>query len=138
MTNQKSRVVFDTNVWLSALVFGGRPDEVLQLFIDGSITVVVSEECLSELRRKLVQKFPLFLLSLNLLEASIRKDAELVQLGRQPVQASRDKTDDKFIETALIGHCSYIISGDNDLLTLKHYQNISIVSSSEFLELFKP
>lgn len=136
-TDQKLRVVIDTNVWISGLVFGGRPGEILQLFVDDRVQVVISEELISELRRKILQKFPLFTPKFKLLGASLRLDAEMVRLGNQIVRISRDPNDNMFIETALAGACDFIISGDKDLLVLKHVQHIRIVTPNEFLELFQ-
>jgi len=135
--NQKPWVVVDTNVWLSALIFGGSPGKILELFIDGAILVAVSEELLSELRRKITEKFPLYLPQLGLLEASIRQDAVLVELGARTVNISRDSDDNKFIETALIGGCGYIISGDKDLLTIGGYQGVQIVTPAAFLAIMQ-
>jgi putative PIN family toxin of toxin-antitoxin system len=136
LISSRPQVVIDTNVWISGVVFGGAPKRVLELFIDGSIVVVISEEILSELRRKINQKFPLFVPQLPLLEASIREKALFVKLGSQPVVASRDKDDDKFIETAIAGRAGYIVSGDKDLLVLKFYENVKIVKPAEFLATF--
>jgi len=135
-TDQKLRVVIDTNVWISGLVFGGRPGEILQLFVDDKVRVVVSEELISEVRRKILHKFPLFTPKLKLLGASLRLDAEMVQLGNQEVRISRDPKDNMFIETSLAGECDFIISGDRDLLVLKCVQRIRIVTPNEFLERF--
>ena len=132
--SRKPRAAIDTDVWLSGLAFGGAPGQVLELFIDGTLIAVVSEELLSELRRKISQKFLLFMPRLGLLEASIRKDATVVRLGGATVRVCRDPDDDKFLETALIGRCSYVISGDKDLLSLGRYQGVQIVSPADFLE----
>lgn len=131
----KPRVVIDTNVWLSALVFGGKPGLVLDLFVDDRIEVVISEEVLSELRRKISQRFPLFLPQQQLLEASLRQDAELVQLGAQTVKISRDPKDNMFIETALAGQANCIVSGDKDLLSIGNYERLQIVTPADFLRL---
>ena len=129
------RVVIDSNVWLSGLVFGGKQGKIIELFIDKAILVVMSEELISELRRKITQRFPLFIPHLDLLEASLRKDTVMVKLGSQTVTVSRDPDDDKFIETALLGECQYIISGDKDLLVIRSYKNIRVIKPAEFLEL---
>ena len=134
--NKNPSVVIDSNVWLSGLVFGGQPGKILKLFVDGRILVTTSAELLSELRRKITEKFPLFIPHLDLLEASILKDGTTVKLGSQTIVVSRDPDDNKFIETAVIGNCDYIISGDKDLLTLKSYDQIKIVSPTEFLDIF--
>ncbi len=111
---------------LSGLIFGGKPGRIIELFVEGTILVIVCEELLSELRRKITEKFPLYLPNLELLEASILKDAIVVKLGSQTVNISRDPDDNKFVETALIGDCQYIISGDKDLLTIGEFQAIKI------------
>jgi putative PIN family toxin of toxin-antitoxin system len=131
----KLQVVIDTNVWLSGLVFGGNPEQIIRLFIEGAIIVVTSEELLTELRRKVTQKFPLFAPYLSALEVSIREKAIVVQLGTEPVNASRDPDDNQVIETALIGVAKYVVSGDTDLLVLKEYESVQIVKPATLLEL---
>ena len=134
MLSAKPQVVIDTNVWLSGVIFGGKPEQVLRRFVDGSLIVVTSEEMLSELRRKVLQKFPHYAPYLGALEASIREKALLVQLGSQPVRVSRDPDDNIVIETALLGRAHYVISGDKDLLVVNVYNDISIVTPAEFLD----
>jgi putative PIN family toxin of toxin-antitoxin system len=126
-------IVIDTNVWISGLIFGGNPEKVLRRFIEGDIVVVTSEELLSELRRKINQRFPHFAPQLPRLEASIREKAILVQLGSQPVTMSRDKDDNMVIETALAGKAGYIVSGDKDLLVLGEYEGVKILNPAELM-----
>ena len=134
--NQHTVIVIDSNVWISALIFGGNPEKILKLFIDNKVEVVMSEEIITELRRIIINKFPLFVNSLNLLEASLRKDTVFVQLGSITIDASRDVDDNRIIETAYIGKAQYIISGDKDLLVLKKYEDIKILNPSDFLKIF--
>jgi putative PIN family toxin of toxin-antitoxin system len=93
---------------------------------------------LSEIRRKIIEKFPLFAPNLDLLEASILNDAIVVKLGSRTINISRDPDDNKVIETAVIGNCNYIISGDNDLLIIGSYKNIRIVNPTDFLNIIDP
>lgn len=67
----------------------------------------------------------------------LESDATWVRLGGVTLDVSHDSDDNKFIEAAVLGDCHYIISGDKDLLDIKIYDNIKIVSVSEFLEIFK-
>ena len=134
-SSSKLQVVIDTNVWISGLVFGGNPEKIIRRFIEGQLIVITAEELLSELRRKITQRFPLYEPQLALLEASIREDAILVRLGSIQISASRDTDDNKFIETAVIGDAQYIISGDKDLLTIGEYDGVQILKPFEFLEL---
>jgi len=132
--SHKPVVVIDTNVWVTGLIFGCKPELIIHLFIDGQINVVISEELVSELRRKINQRFPLYLKNINLLEAAVRDQALVVPLGLVEVNISRDKDDNVVIETAIAGGADYIITGDKDLLVLKKYKNIKILKPSEFLE----
>jgi len=130
----KPRVVLDTNVLISALVFGGKPRQIIELFAEEEIEVAISSEILSELRRKVTTKFPAEAKALESYEALFEEDGEVVKLGGQTVNASQDPDDNKFIETALIGDCDYIISGDKHLLELKSYKGIKIIKPAAFLK----
>ena len=134
--NQHTVIVIDSNVWISALIFGGNPGKILKLFVDNKVEVVMSEEIITKLRRIIINKFPLFVNSLNLLEASLRKDTVFVQLGSITIDASRNVDDNRILETAYIGKAKYIISGDKDLLVLKKYEDIKILSPVDFLKTF--
>ena len=136
MKNNSLRVVVDTNVLVSALVFGGVPRKVMEILIEEA-TVVTSPEILTELRRIVHAKFPAFLEDLQRLEQLLKRDGVQVVLGDTHVTASRDPDDNKVIETAIAGACSYIISGDKDLLDLKQYEDIQIVTPANFLEIIQ-
>lgn len=131
----KPRVVLDTNVWLSGIVFGGTPARLIRLFARKNVEVVISEQLMAELKRVITQKFPTHISDLDPVEQSLHKDAEWVGLGGRTAKVSRDPDDDMVIETAILGKCQYIISGDQDLLSLGEYDNILIVTPSEFLDL---
>jgi putative PIN family toxin of toxin-antitoxin system len=134
-TNDSIRIVIDTNVFISAIVFGGKPRQVINLVADDSVTFIMAEAIITELRRIIVSKFPGFLEDLMKVEKLLEQDAEWVKLGFNTERITRDPNDDKFIETALIGNCHYIISGDKDLLDLKEYKGIKILSPAGFLSL---
>jgi putative PIN family toxin of toxin-antitoxin system len=135
LDNSKQLIVINTSVWISGLIFGGTPAKVIRKFIDGDIVVVMSEELLSELRRKINPRFSLFLPALPRLDASIQEKAILVQLGSRPVTASRDADDNMAIETALVGKAGYIVSGDKDLLVLEEYEGVKLLNPAGFMRL---
>ena len=132
---KKPRVVVDTSVLISALVFGGKPRLVIDLLSEDAIDAVVSVEILTELKRKVLSKFPAFAKELKQLEKLLERDARTVKLGSIQVTICRDPDDNKFLETAVLGHCQYIVSGDKDLLTLETYEGVKILKPAEFLEL---
>ncbi len=134
---KKPKVVLDTNVLISALVFGGKPRQITDLLADKMIRVAVSQEALTELRRKITAKFPDYVEVLKRFEKLLERDAQLVTLGSIQINICQDPDDNKFIETALLGNCDYIISGDRHLLELKQYQDIKIIKPAVFLKLIK-
>ncbi|HVC36334.1 MAG TPA: putative toxin-antitoxin system toxin component, PIN family [Candidatus Dormibacteraeota bacterium] len=135
MDKNKPRIVIDTNVLISGIVFGGKPRQILDLLAKQSVIVIVAEEILTELRRKISTKFPDFIEDLNKVELLLKRDAVLIKLGEISINISRDPDDNKFIESAILGRCSFIITGDKDLLILKSYKNLNIIKPDEFLKL---
>lgn len=67
-------------------------------------------------------------------EILLEQDSETVRLGSITIAVCRDPDDNCIIETAVLGACNYIISGDKDLLVLKTYKDIQILRPAEFLE----
>lgn len=128
------KIVIDSNVWISALVFGGNPRRIFERAIIEGWTIVVSEEIFTEVRRVLTDKFSDFVDDFESFQAVLQPHTTIVQLGRIRVAISRDEDDNRVIETAIIGDVSHIITGDKDLLVLLKYKKISILTPSDFLE----
>ena len=128
------RVVLDTNVIISALFFGGSPRKLIERFFNGDFTVFVSPpivqeyvETYADIHRKYSDRGnPL------LLQKVIEKSQ--VVLPKNDISVCRDKDDDKFISCAVESKCLYIVSGDNDLLSLETVSGVEIVTISDFLK----
>lgn len=131
------RVVLDTNVLISALVYGGKPRDVLELFISGELEIVICEELLTELRRTIRDKFVEFKSETVKLEYLLRRDTLMVPLGTLTIKAARDNDDNYILEMAIISQSDYIISGDKDLLSLKNFRGVNICNPADFIKLFK-
>jgi len=69
--------------------------------------------------------------------AALARDSEWIDVDVQ-VNACRDPRDNKFLEIALSGRATHLISGDADLLVLDPFQGIRILSPQEFLDLASP
>ncbi len=131
------KLVIDTNVYLSALLFGGNPRKVLErALLDGHI-VVISEEIFTEMRKVISTKFPKFIADYSAFEVVLQDQVLLVPLGGVSVQVCRDAKDNMILETALIGGCDLIVTGDEDLLSIDTYQNIKIVNPVQGLSLLQ-
>ena len=128
-----SRFVIDSNVWVSALVFGGAPRQVFEGVVSDGIALVVSAELLSEIRRILTQKFPDFLADFDALLVALQQNLTVVLLGSITISASRDPDDNKVLGTAILGHVTEIITGDKNLAVLKAYETIRNQSPRDWL-----
>ena len=133
---QVERVVIDTNVVISALLFNGEPGQLITLWKDKGIQPLISQEILDEYLRVLV--YPKFGLSPDevgyILYNEILPYFETGATRRGSVIVAEDPSDDKFIRCAQSGRARVIISGDQHLLRLKSYGKIRIVTPARFLQ----
>lgn len=127
------RIVIDTNVIASAIFFGGKPRELISLIMKQSVDTFVTQEIIEEYLdtiEYLKNKYPQKKIQLPL--SQIISACKLIET-KSNIKICRDPDDDKFIACAIDGNCIYIVSGDNDLLSLNEYKNIKIVTVAEFL-----
>ena len=129
------KVAVDTNVLISALLFGGAPGKLVSLWQTNAIKPFASKEIVDEYLRVLT--YPKFKLSeeeINyLLYQEILPFFEIIDVQQGPQIIEKDPQDDKFISCALKARAGCLISGDKHLLALKSYQKIKILSPSDFL-----
>jgi uncharacterized protein len=132
------RVVLDTNVIVSAAVWGGNPSKIIKRVADGLDKLFITEDIVDELED--VLRRPMFGLSSE--EAELRI-AEIEELGkkvavspeRRITGVCRDSDDDIYLECALAANADYIITGDRDLLDLKEYGGVKIVNARGYLDI---
>jgi putative PIN family toxin of toxin-antitoxin system len=132
-----TRVVCDTNVLVSGLLFGGIPEKLIGLCKAGRIHPIMSREMVDEFLRVLA--YPKFQLSeaeiQYLLYIQVMPYIEMISVHPGPVVIREDPSDDIFLRCAVAGHARYIISGDRHLLNLKTYRRIKILSPADFLSI---
>ena len=129
----KPKVVFDTNIYLSTIIFGGKPKKVLQLALQEKIILITSPQILLEVALKLKEKFLWKDEQVVLAIKAINKIAFVIRPKKRIKVIQQDPTDDKIIEAAITAKANYIITGDKHLLDIKQYQKIKILKPSEFL-----
>jgi len=127
------RVVFDTNVWVSGLLWRGKPYQCLVLVRAGVVRPVYCPQMLAELADKLRTKFRFPLTHLQAATHDLRSKGELVEIPGTLHVVPDDPDDDKFVECAVVAGCSRIVSGDAHILSLCEYGGIHIISPAEFL-----
>jgi uncharacterized protein len=131
-SSQVIRAVLDTNVLLSALLFGGRLEGLHRAWRAGRLRLVLSRETAEELLR--VMAYPKFRLTraeiTYLFDTELLPFADVVELpaSKSKQRWSRDPEDDKFIRSAQAGKCARLITGDDDLISLKRVGKVAILS----------
>jgi len=131
------RVVLDTNVLISALLFGGLPGRLVPLWQRREIVLLVSPEVLKEYIK--VLSYPKFGLDEEEIKSILREEVLPYFDPVKPVTpvevVGEDPSDDKFLSLAVDGKAKFLVSGDIHLLGIKRYCETAIVTVSAFLDL---
>ena len=129
-------IVMDTNVVISGTFFGGAPRLVLEAVASRSVTAFASAEIVEEYQRVVEEMImrKQGRLSPSVLSPFIQK-LRMIETTSE-IHASRDPADDMFLECAVDSQSLYIVSGDKDLLVLKQYDSIEIITAAEFCRRF--
>jgi uncharacterized protein len=131
---EKPKVVLDSNVLISAAVFGGKPREILDLAIKGLIEVAVSDDILEEIKGVLKgKKFQFPEKIVHFLISEIEELAELVEPKEKIEAVLEDPEDNRVLECTVESRASVIVSGDSHLLALESFGQIRIMNPDEFL-----
>lgn len=129
------RVVFDTNIFISALHFRSSiPRRLLELAEENFFRLMISKQILAEIRGVLSVKFGYESEKLDALEELLLPICEIVEPITRLKVVKNDPDDDKIIECAMDGAADYLVSGDKHLLNLRKYKKIVVVNPREFLE----
>lgn len=132
---QMTRIVLDTNVLVSGLLFGGVPGEIVTLWQKGKVRPLCSKEIVEEYLRVLA--YPKFHLTESeidrILSHEILSYFEVIAVKAGKPMVAVDPADDKFIWCALQGRAQAIVSGDENLLKLNH-SPVPVLSAADFLK----
>jgi putative PIN family toxin of toxin-antitoxin system len=129
------KVVLDANVYLSAFIWGGNPDLVFRRALSGLDEAFATEPILEEVRELLSRsKFHLTESKTAPYLELIREVVQIVEPEHRVAGICRDPDDEEYLSCALEADALFIVSGDKDLLVLKNYENIKILSPAEYLK----
>jgi putative PIN family toxin of toxin-antitoxin system len=127
------RIVLDTNVIISALLFDGNPEKLLLAALAGPDQLVLSSYIVTETIRILEAKFAVQPNNIELLQ-QLLNEADMVYF--EPfLNILTDEPDNRILETAVKGAAQYLITGDRLLLELSKYENVHIVSVTNYLKI---
>lgn len=136
------KAVLDTNVVISILLWKGKTRKILDLANNGKVEIITSDKIITELKK--VISYPKFLILVNqsnlTSEHLVRRYLESVKLVRDRYLLKiikDDPSDNIVLSCALSAKANFIVSGDKHLLNLKKFQNIPILSTREFIDLFE-
>jgi putative PIN family toxin of toxin-antitoxin system len=131
------KVVFDTNVFISAFAIpGGKAEEAYLRATKGDFTLYSSVAILQETAQKLQDKFDWEKDRITQLLKVIAKIATIVKT--QPhLHLLTDEPDNRILECAVEVKADFIVTGDRHLLSLRHFQDTDIITLSYFLETIK-
>jgi len=128
------RIVIDTNVYISALMFGGLPGSLLDLVFLRCFVTLVSPDLLRELDEKLKLKFKVSPEDAATILEKITGAAEVVQPKETLHVVKEDPDDNRVLECAVTGQADFVVTGDRHLLGLTEYRSIKVLRVRQFLD----
>jgi len=127
------RVVFDTNILVSALTLpGGRADSALRRIVGGEDSLAVSRSIIDELLSVLARKFAYDREALSRVAVFLADLGEMVE-PRQSFRILADDPDNRILECAVAAGADLIVTGDRAMLAETEFRGIRIVSLREYL-----
>jgi uncharacterized protein len=130
------KVTADTNILISALAYAqGKPLRFLQMATAGDINLTVSEDIVEEMVDVLVRKFNATPREVTEARQIVAARARTIRLSVQLGVVKDDPDDNRIIECAVSAGSDYIVTGDKDLLRMKRYYSIQILTVSDFLNI---
>ncbi|MBS3102717.1 putative toxin-antitoxin system toxin component, PIN family [Candidatus Woesearchaeota archaeon] len=136
------KLVLDTNTLVSAFFWEGNEAELLRKIEQGKARLYITGDILSEIEQVIKRsKFNDVMGKANLTPDQIIQKivsfSHLVIAPQLNIKVCRDEKDNKLLECAQSAKASYLVSGDDDLLSLKEYEKIPIIRASEMLKLLE-
>ena len=131
-------VVYDTNILISGMIWGGVPYNCIALSHENKVEAVTCSEILDEFSETLTTKFNASPSRIADIIAELLNFHQSVKITNQLKGVTADPDDDKVIECAIMGGATHIVTGDKKhLLPLGNYQGILIVKAADLLAQFE-
>jgi uncharacterized protein len=130
------RVILDTNVILAAFAGRGLANALFELCLEKH-EIIISEHILSEVQRNLQKKLKMPKDKVLMITGYLREFCTLSNYKRLDKEVCRDIDDVKILGLSEVAKPDYIITGDKDLLVLKEFHSVPIITPREFWEISK-
>jgi putative PIN family toxin of toxin-antitoxin system len=132
------RVTLDTNVLVSALMYRrGKPFQLLRMALEGEVSVMVSEAIIEETLEVLGRKFGVPQEELPEYRAVITDASRIIKPTVSLDVVKDDPDDNRILECAVTSWSEFVVTGDKDLLRLKRYDSIRILTVADFFNVLQ-
>ena len=128
------RIVLDANVVVAAFAARGLCEAILELCLDAH-DIVLSNHLLNEIQKNLVKKLKLPAKAAREIIALLRDNAQVIVPTKLPSNVCRDPDDIPVLGLALAARADYIVTGDKDLLVLKKFRSVPILTPRAFSDM---
>ncbi|MCJ2557072.1 MAG: putative toxin-antitoxin system toxin component, PIN family [Candidatus Thermoplasmatota archaeon] len=136
-SGEHMRVVINTNVLISGLLFGGNPAKCLELALLGDVEMVLTEDTLDELGRKLHDERFLLKPSEALRFLALVRERSVLVEPEEGSWVPGDPDDDKIVAAALGGAATLIITGDGAILRASPFEGLKAVTPKRALRILR-
>ena len=131
-----NRVFIDTNIFISAYFWPGNERNLVSI-PHKNIKYYTSQQVLDEIKKVLMEKFNVNIDDINGYISKILSKFIIAKPDVESQVVVRDEKDTDILKSALSEHCTFLITGDKDLLTLKKVINTRILTSTELIKELK-
>ncbi len=129
------RVVFDSNIYISSLIFpDSQAEKAIIRIVNNLDSLILSKEIIDEVLSVLARKFSRDKEAISHTAVYLYDLGEIV-VPSEKIKILKDKPDNRILECAVSGHANVIVTGDKAMLGLKKYKGIKIISLKEYLGL---
>ena len=128
------RVVFDTNIFISAFVIpGSLAEKAILKIIEEEDCLLISVHIIDEVLSVLSSKFGRDREELSHVAVTLSELAEMVKPARR-IKLLKDEADNRILECAIYGEADLLVTGNKEILQLGEYKGVKIISLREYLE----
>ena len=129
------RVVFDSNIFISALAIpGSQAEKAILRILSGHDTLLISQKILDETLSTLANKFSRDIEALSRVAINLTEMSEMIT-PRKRLKVLKDDPDNRILECALEGDADFVVTGDKEMLRQKHYGGVRIITLREYLDM---
>jgi putative PIN family toxin of toxin-antitoxin system len=128
------RVVFDTNIFISAFAIpGSLAEKAILKVTEGGDILVISKDIINEVLSVLSSKFSRDKEALSHIAVILSELGELVKPNPK-ISIFKDDHDNRILECAIHGEADALVTGDKEMLRLREYSGIKIISLKKYIE----